>query len=59
MLNMSELKEIASMNGKNGYFVSLYLNVDPIFNKKGDYMVHFKNMMKGKIETLEGCIQEG
>ena len=34
MLNMSELKEIASMNGKNGYFVSLYLNVDPIFNKK-------------------------
>ncbi len=53
MLNRTELREIASMEGKNGFFVSLYLNVDPIFNKKGDYMVHFKNMMKNSIETLD------
>lgn len=55
MLNSAELKEIASMDGRN-YFVSLYLNVDPIFNKKGDYMVHFKNMMKGTVEALDKAI---
>lgn len=55
MLNNAELKEIASMDGGN-YFISLYLNVDPIFNKKGDYMVHFKNMMKHTLETLDKAI---
>lgn len=55
MLNRTELREIASMEGK-GYFVSLYLNVDPMFNKKGDYMVHFKNMMKNTIETLDKAV---
>ncbi|MCL5063394.1 MAG: hypothetical protein M1443_09365 [Nitrospirae bacterium] len=55
MLNRTELREIASMEGK-GYFVSLYLNVDPMFNKKGDYMVHFKNMMKDTIETLDKAV---
>ncbi len=52
MLDRKELKEIAAMNGKNS-FVSLYLNVDPTFNTKGDYMVHFKNMMKTTIEKLD------
>lgn len=56
MLNMSDLKEIASMSVKKGYFVSLYLNVDPMFNKKGDFMVHFKNMMKSKIATLDKAV---
>jgi peptide chain release factor subunit 1 len=52
MLDRKELKEIAALNGKNS-FVSLYLNVDPAFNTKGDYMVHFKNMMKTTIEKLD------
>jgi len=53
MLSRSELKEVASMDRKDGYFVSLYLNVDPMFNKKGDYIVHLKNMMKNTVETLD------
>jgi peptide chain release factor subunit 1 len=53
MLSRSELKEIASMEKKDGYFVSLYLNVDPMFNKKGDYMVHLKNMLKNAVESLD------
>ncbi len=56
MLNREEVREIASIEGKNGYFVNLYLNVDPIFNKKGDYIVHFKNMMKNAIETLDKAV---
>lgn len=55
MLNSTELREIASMDGK-GYCVSLYLNVDPIFNKKGDHLVHFKNMMKNTVDSLDKAI---
>ncbi|BCB96498.1 hypothetical protein JZK55_14200 [Dissulfurispira thermophila] len=54
MLDRRELKEIASMEG--GYFVSLYLNVDPMFNPKGDYMVHFKNMMKNTMDSLDKAV---
>lgn len=53
MLSRSELKEMASMEKKDGYFVSLYLNVDPMFNKKGDYVVHLKNMLKDAVESLD------
>ena len=53
MLSRTELKEIASMDKKDGYFVSLYLNVDPMFNKKGDYIVHLKNMLKDTVESLD------
>lgn len=56
MISVTELKEIASYNGKGAYFVSLYLNVDPVFNKKGDYIVHLKNMLKDSAESLEKSI---
>jgi peptide chain release factor subunit 1 len=41
------------MEKKDGYFVSLYLNVDPMFNRKGDYVVHLKNMLKNSVESLD------
>ncbi|MCL0046670.1 hypothetical protein M1M98_00135 [Thermodesulfovibrionales bacterium] len=50
---MTELKEIVSMEGKEGYFVSLYLNVDPLLNKKGDYIVHLKNMVKNAVDRVD------
>ncbi|MCL0084890.1 hypothetical protein M1N69_01875 [Thermodesulfovibrionales bacterium] len=53
MLSMTELKEIVSMEGKEGYFVSLYLNVDPLLNKKGDYIVHLKNMVKNAVDRVD------
>lgn len=56
MLNRTELREIASMSEKDRYFVSLYLNVDPMFNTRGDYMVHFKNMMKDTIESMDKTV---
>jgi len=56
MLSRTELRDIASMGKKNGYFVSLYLNVDPMFNKKGDYVVHLKNMLKDKVESLDKSV---
>jgi peptide chain release factor subunit 1 len=56
MLDREELKEIANMEGKEGYFISLYLNVDPMFNPRGDYMVHFKNMMKNAAESINKAV---
>ena len=56
MLSRSELKEVTSMERKDAYFVSLYLNVDPMFNKKGDYIVHLKNMLKNTVETLDKTV---
>ncbi|TAL26685.1 MAG: hypothetical protein EPN94_02750, partial [Nitrospirae bacterium] len=46
MLNREELREIASIHGNGSYFVSLYLNVNPVTNAKGDYVIHFKNMLR-------------
>ena len=56
MLNSTELKELSSMGGADKYFISLYLNVDPLFNSKGDYMVHFKNMIKDTIEAMDKAV---
>lgn len=56
MLDREELKKIANMEGKEGYFVSLYLNVDPMLNPRGDYMVHFKNMMKNTAESINKTV---
>lgn len=56
MFSRAELKEITSISTKDGHFVSLYLNVDPMFNKKGDYIVHFKNMIKEIAESLNPAV---
>lgn len=56
MLDRNELTEISSFTGKDGYFVSLYLNVDPLYNKKGDYITHFKNMIKEGTEKIDRTI---
>jgi peptide chain release factor subunit 1 len=56
MLSREEIREITSMEGNDSYFACLYLNVDPMFNKKADYMVHFKNMMKNTSETLDKAV---
>jgi len=46
MLNRKELKEISSIHGNGSYFVSFYLNVNPITNARGEYVIQLKNMIK-------------
>jgi peptide chain release factor subunit 1 len=53
MLSREELKEIAKMRGNGSYFVSLYLNVNPLTNPKGEYSIRLKNMLKDSAESLE------
>jgi peptide chain release factor subunit 1 len=53
MLTYSELKTLSAVEGDKNLFVNLYLNVNRLTNPKGDYGIHFKNMLKkaeGKID---------
>lgn len=56
MLDREEIKEFTGMRDDNASFVSLYLNVDPISNPKGDYIIRFKNMIRDTAEGLEKAV---
>jgi peptide chain release factor subunit 1 len=56
MLSRSELKEISSLESKDGWYVSFYLNVDPVLNRRGDFIVHAKNMVKDKMDSLDKAV---
>jgi len=56
MLNREELKEIAKMRSEDAFFVSFYLNVNPLTNLKSDYVIHVKNMLKQAAEKLDKSI---
>ncbi len=56
MLNREELEEIATLQANSSYFVSLYLNVNPMTNAKGDYVIHFKNMLKNASEGTDKAV---
>lgn len=58
MLSRGELREIADIKGQQGYFVSLYLNVDPMFNKKADYEIHLKNMISNAAGSLDKTVHK-
>ena len=56
MLNREGLKEIGRMRSEDSYFVSLYLNVNPMTNVKNNYLIHAKNMFKQTIEKLDKAV---
>lgn len=53
MLDRNELKEIAEMRDEDACYVSLFLNVNPLTNPRGEYAIQFRNMLKGTLETLD------
>ncbi|HEB75605.1 MAG TPA: hypothetical protein ENJ04_04580 [Nitrospirae bacterium] len=52
MLNREELKELSETRSEEDYYVSLYLNVNPVTNPKGEYVLHLKNMIKEVTEEI-------
>ncbi|MBI4654228.1 MAG: hypothetical protein HY752_04455 [Nitrospirae bacterium] len=52
MLTSGELKHLSTASGNGNFFVSLYLNVNSLTNPKGEYVIHFKNMLKKTTEKL-------
>jgi peptide chain release factor subunit 1 len=59
MLSREELKEIAKMRGDGAFFVSLYLNVNPVTNVKDNYVIHVKNMLKQIANGKEKDVLKG
>ncbi len=53
MLNREELKDLSEIQGNENHYVSLYLNVNPITNPKGEYVLHLKNMIREVSENTE------
>lgn len=53
MLNLEELRAIASINPDDNYYVSLYLNVDPVTNPNGEYQVQVRTLLKETASGLE------
>lgn len=56
MLSREHLRQITVIEGNGTYFVSLYLNVNPVTNPKGDYVIWFKNALKSTAESLEKAV---
>ncbi len=56
MLSREELKDIAKMKNEGMYFVSFYLNVNPITTVKDNYVIHVKNMLRKTVENLDKSI---
>lgn len=46
MLNREEIKELAGIEGNGSYFVSMFLNVNPVSNPGGEFLISLKNMLK-------------
>jgi peptide chain release factor subunit 1 len=53
MVDREELRELARMRSDGAYYVSLYLNVNPVTNPGGDYSIWLKNALKEAAETLD------
>ncbi len=58
MLNHDEITKLAKIKADDMYYISCYLNVDPVENARGDYLIHFKNMLKKASENLAKDIRK-
>jgi len=58
MLSREELKDIAKMKADNMYYVSFYLNVNPMTTVKDNYVIHVKNMLKQTVDTLDKSVMK-
>jgi|Deesub1362B_J571_1020462.scaffolds.fasta_scaffold00036_26 peptide chain release factor subunit 1 len=46
MLSREELKELTDISENGNFYVTLYLNVNPTTNQRGEYVTHLKNLVK-------------
>ncbi len=56
MLSREELREIAKLRGEGAFFVSMYVNVNPMTNVKNNYVIHVKSMIKQTAEKLDKSV---
>jgi len=58
MLNKEELREMSEIRPNDEHYVSLYLNVNPLTNPSGEYVIAYKNMLKERLEALDKSVSK-
>jgi len=58
MFTREELTRLNTIRGNGELFTTVYLNVNPVTNPKGEYFITFRNMVKPEIEKLSNSDQK-
>ena len=53
MVDLDEIRDLASIDPGSAHYVTLYLNVDPLTNPAGEYAIRINNMLKDARESLD------
>lgn len=57
MLTKQDLDDLAAGSDAIGYCVSVYLDVSPSDNPRGEYLLHFKNLAKAGLASAEPWVR--
>ncbi len=58
MFTREELTRLNTIKGNGELFTTVYLNVNPVTNPKGEYFIAFRNMVKPELEKLSNTDQK-
>ncbi len=58
MFTREDLVRINNIRGDGNLYTSVYLNVNPATNPKGEYFVTFRNLVKAEIDKLSSAEQK-
>lgn len=57
MITREELRGLSAVAGAAPHFVSLYLDVSPAANTRGDYEIRYKNLLRSALDKLDKKMQ--
>ncbi|MCC7202249.1 MAG: hypothetical protein IT393_06300 [Nitrospirae bacterium] len=58
MFTREDLTGLNAIKGSGEQFTTVYLNVNPVTNTKGEYFIAFRNLVKPEIEKLSSADQK-
>ncbi len=58
MFTRETLTQLNAIKGNGELFTTVYLNVNPVTNTKGEYFVNYRNLVKPEIEKLSNTDQK-
>lgn len=58
MFTREELTQLNAIKGNGELFTTVYLNVNPVTNTKGEYFIAYRNLVKPEIDKLSNADQK-
>ncbi|MCC6544264.1 MAG: hypothetical protein IT392_07145 [Nitrospirae bacterium] len=58
MFTREELTRLNTVKGNGELFTTVYLNVNPVTNTKGEYFVTYRNLVKSEVDKLSNTDQK-